>query len=215
MSEENRIRVMIVDDHAMVRKGLGFFLLAQPDLELVGEAGDGAEALRLCGEVSPDVILMDMVMPGMDGIQATRAIRKNHPDVQIIALTSFRENKLVQGALQAGAVSFLMKNVSADELAVAIRAAKAGRATLAPEATQALIQAATEPPTPGDDLTSRELDVLALVVAGLNNSEIAEHLTIGRSTVKTHVSNILSKLGASSRVEATTIALQYNLVDKP
>ncbi|MBN1286248.1 MAG: response regulator transcription factor [Anaerolineae bacterium] len=204
---------MIVDDHAMVRKGLGFFLRVQDDLELVGEAAGGEEALLMCERLAPDVVLMDMMMPGMNGVEATRAIRKRWPTVQVIALTSFKEGELVQEALQAGAISYLLKNISADELAVAIRAAYAGRPTLAPEATQALIQAATEPPAPGDDLTPREREVLVLLVEGLNNAEIADRLMIGRSTVKTHVSNIFSKLGVASRVEAVALALQHNLLD--
>lgn len=213
MTESDYIRVMIVDDHAMVRKGLGFFLVAQDDLELVGEASSGQEALHKCEELNPDVVLMDMMMPNMNGVEATRAIRQKWPEIQVIALTSFKENDLVQDALRAGAISYLLKNISADELAAAIRAAHAGQATLAPEATQALIRAATQPPAPGDDLTPREREVLALLVEGLNNTEIADRLTIGRSTVKTHVSNILSKLSVTSRVEAVAVTLQHNILD--
>jgi NarL family two-component system response regulator LiaR len=164
---------MIVDDHAVVRSGLAAFLMVSDDLELVGEAGSGEEAVHLCAQVQPDVVLMDLVMPKMDGAATTRAIRERYPQVQVIPLTSFKEEELVQGALQAGAISYLLKNVSADELAGAIRAAHAGRSTLAPEAAQALIHAATHPPTPGHDLTPREREVLALMVAGLNNPEIA------------------------------------------
>ncbi len=206
------IRVMIVDDHAVVRSGLGTFLLVYDDLELVAEAGSGAEALRLCQEKQPHVVLMDLVMPEMDGAAATRAIKEVCPQVQVVALTSFREEELVQGALQAGAIGYLLKNVSADELAEAIRAAFAGRPTLAPEATQALIHAATKPPEPQFDLTPRELDVLALVVQGLSNGEIAAKLVVSQSTVKFHVSSILSKLGVSSRTEATALAVQHKLL---
>ena len=212
MSESNPIRVMLVDDHAVVRSGLAAFLLAFDDLELVGEAASGEEAVRLCDQVQPDVVLMDLVMPGMDGAATTRAIRESCPQVQVIALTSFREEELVQGALQAGAISYLLKNVSADELAEAIRAAHAGRPTLAPEAAQALIQAATQGPVPGHDLTPREREVLALMVEGLSNPQIAERLVVSRSTVKFHVSNILSKLGVSSRTEAVALAVQHHLV---
>ena len=206
------IRVMIVDDHDMVRRGLAAFLKAKTDLELIGEARDGQEALHVCQEVQPDVILMDLVMPEMTGAQATRAIREVCPDVQVIALTSFEDRELVQEALQAGAISYLLKNVSADDLADAIRAAYAGRPTLAPEAAQALIQTTSEGPVLGHDLTSREREVLSLMVQGLTNPEIAERLIVSRSTAKAHVSNILSKLGASNRAEAISLALQNKLV---
>lgn len=212
MSQTDPIRVLIVDDHAMVRKGLGAFLRVAPDLELVGEAGSGAEALRACADYRPDVVLMDLVMPEMDGATATRHIREEHPDIQVIALTSFQEKELVQNAVQAGAISYLLKHVSAEELTEAIRAAHAGRATLAQEALQALTQAATSAPPIGHDLTDREREVLELLVEGLNNPEIAERLTVTRSTVKSHVSNILSKLGVSNRTEAVTVALQHDLV---
>ena len=212
MTDSSTIRVMIVDDHDMVRRGLAAFLRAKPDLELVGEADDGQQALDVCEQVEPDVILMDLVMPEMDGTTATRAIRERWPQVQVIALTSFQEKKLVQEALRAGAISYLLKNVSVDDLAEAIRAAYAGRPTLAPEATRALIQAASQDDTPGYDLTPREHEVLALIVEGLNNPEIAERLTVSRSTARAHVSNILSKLGVSNRAEAIALALRRELV---
>jgi NarL family two-component system response regulator LiaR len=204
---------MIVDDHAMVRSGLAAFLSVADDFELVAEAENGNQALRLCGELKPDVVLMDLVMPGMDGVQTTRAIRERFPDIQVIALTSFPEDRLVQEVLEAGALSYLLKNVGADELARAIRAARAGRPTLAPEAAQALIQRATAPRAPGHDLSPREREVLALMVQGLNNPDIAERLVVGRSTVKFHVSSILGKLGVQSRTEAVAMAVQHHLVD--
>lgn len=209
-----RIRVMLVDDHAVVRSGLAAFLMAFDDLELVGEAADGSEAVAMCGRVKPDVVLMDLVMPQMDGATATKAIRDAYPDVQVIALTSFKEDDLVQGALQAGAIGYLLKNVSTDELAGAIRSASVGRPTLAPEAAQALIQTATRNAsfTPGQDLTDREREVLRLMVDGLNNTDIAEALVVSRSTVKFHVSNILSKLEVSSRTEAVAFALRNGIV---
>jgi len=212
MSETKRIRVMIVDDHAVVRSGLAAFLLVYDDMELVGEAEGGQEAVDQCEKVKPDVVLMDLVMPDVDGATATRAIRQRYPQVQVIALTSFREEELVQGALQAGAISYLLKNISADELAEAIRSAYAGRPTLAPEAAEALIHAAAQPPKLGFDLTDREREVLTLMVRGLNNLEIAERLVVSRSTIRFHVSNILSKLEAANRAEAVGLAVQHKLV---
>jgi len=213
MQKENLIRVLIVDDHAVVRSGLSAFLLVYDDLEMVGDAANGAEAIRMCEKFQPDVILMDLVMPGMDGAAATRAIRAQHPDVQVIALTSFKEEELVQDALQAGAIGYLLKNISADELAGAIRAAHSGRPTLAPEAAEALIQAAMHKPTVGYDLTDREREILKLMAEGLSNPEIAKKLFVSRSTIKFHVSNILSKLGAESRTEAVAIAIHNNLLN--
>jgi NarL family two-component system response regulator LiaR len=213
MSGSKPIHVMLVDDHAVVRSGLGAFLLVYDDLELIGEAGGGEEAIRLCEQLQPDVVLMDLVMPGMDGAAATCAIRERWPHIQIIALTSFKEKGLVEGVLEAGAIGYLLKNVSADELAEAIRSAYAGRPTLAPEAAQALIWATREPLPLGDDLTEREREILGLMVEGLSNPKIAERMVISRSTVKFHVSNILSKLGAASRTEAVALALQHDLID--
>jgi NarL family two-component system response regulator LiaR len=213
MSELEPIRVMLVDDHAVVRSGLSAFLMAFDDLELVGEAINGADAVQQAALVQPDVILMDLVMPEMDGASATRKIREQNKHTQVIALTSFREDALVQAALQAGAISYLLKNVSAEELASAIRAARAGRSTLAPEAAQVLIQAATHPPSPMPELTSRERDVLTWMARGLSNNEIAAKLVVSPSTVKFHVSNIFSKLGVSSRTEAVACALQQRMVE--
>jgi two-component system, NarL family, response regulator LiaR len=207
------IRVMIVDDHDIVRGGLVHMLDTFDDLELVGEASSGEQAIKLCAAVEPDVILMDLVMPKMSGVVATKLIHEAHPDIRIVVLTTFKEDDLVQGALEAGAISYLLKNVTIDELSSAIRKAYAGRATLAPEAVEVLINAATRPPQPGHDLTEREREVLALIVEGLSNHEIAEHLTISHSTVKNHVSNILSKLNAANRAEAVATALQNKLVD--
>lgn len=206
------IRVMLVDDHTMVRRGLATFLKAFDDLELVGEAADGEAAIQLCARILPDVVLMDLVMPDVDGVTVTRAIRQRFPMVQVIALTSFKDEKLVQNTLQAGAIGYLLKDVSADQLAQAIRAAHAGRATLSPEAAQVLVQAAAQPPQPGHDLTERERAVLALMVEGFNNTEIAEKLVVSPSTIKSHVSHILAKLGVASRTEAVALAVRYHIV---
>jgi two-component system, NarL family, response regulator LiaR len=212
MNEQDRIRVMIVDDHNVVRSGLAAFLLTYDELELVGEVGNGEEAVRKCADLAPDVVLMDLMMPGMNGAEATRAIRQKCPDTQVIALTSFKEDELMQKTLQAGAIGYLFKNVTAEELVTAIRNAHEGKPTLAPEAAQALIHAVTQPQQVGFDLTDREREVLVLMVKGYNNPQIADHLVISRSTVKFHVSSILSKLGVSSRTEAVALALQHHLV---
>lgn len=212
MSESESIRVVTVDDHEVVRNGLRFSLLAFDDLELVGEAANGEEALRVCAELQPDVVLMDLRMPGMGGAEATQALVRDHPEVKVIALTSFQEGTRVQQALQAGAIGYLLKDVGADELAQAIRAAHAGRATISPEAVKALVEAALAKPDVGHDLTARELDVLALLVEGLGNAEIAERLVISHHTARYHVSSILSKLGAANRAEAAALAVKLGLV---
>jgi NarL family two-component system response regulator LiaR len=212
ISPSQPIRVMLVDDHMMVRRGLATFLKVFDDLQLVGEAENGAAAIQLCGEVLPDVVLMDMFMPDMDGATATRVIRQQFPQVQVIALTSFKEGELIKKALEAGAIAYLLKDVSADDLVRAIRAAHAGRATLSPEAAQALVETANQPPMKGLDLTEREREVLALMVEGLNNTQIAGRLTVSPSTIKSHVSNVLSKLGVVSRTEAVTLALRNRIV---
>ncbi len=208
---ENKIRIMLVDDHAVVRSGLGAFLSVNPDLELVGEAENGEQAIARANILKPDVILMDLMMPVMDGVAATVAIKKQNPGIRIIALTSFQEDELVQNALKAGAIGYLMKNVSARELAAAIKAAKESKMTLSPEAAQALVRA-TQQAQETEVLTEREREVLKLMVEGLNNAEIAERLVVSLSTVKYHISNILMKLGVDNRVAAVTAAIQKKLV---
>jgi NarL family two-component system response regulator LiaR len=203
---------MVVDDHGMVRKGLSAYLCNQPEICVVGEARNGCEAIEQCEQLHPDVILMDLLMPEMGGVAAIHSIHQRWPQVQILALTSFQDKELVQDALQAGAIGYLLKNVTGEELAQAICRAYTGRPTLAPEAIQALIQSSAEEPSLGKDLTRRELEVLALLVKGFSNPEIADRLVLGRSTVKVHVSNILSKLGVSNRSEAISLAIQYRLV---
>lgn len=205
------IRVMLVDDHTMVRRGLATFLQVFDDMQLAGEAESGEAAIQLCAEILPDVILMDMAMPDMDGAAATRAIRQQYPQIQVIALTSFKVGAMIKKVLEAGAIGYLLKDVSADDLARAIRAAHAGRVTLSPEAAQALVEETNLPPAPGLDLTEREREVLALMIEGLNNVQIAGRLTVSPSTIKSHVSNILSKLGVASRTEAVALALRHGI----
>ena len=213
MITDETIRVMLVDDHDMVRRGLAAFLNVKQDLELVGEARDGREAIREVSLCKPDVILMDLIMPEMDGAAATRKIRRMYPDIQIIALTSFQETELIRGALQAGAIGYLLKNVSVDDLASAIRAAHSGQSTLAPEVVQALLSSGSGVPETRDyGLTKREMEVLELLVQGLNNREIAEELVVSRATAKAHVSHILAKMDVSNRAEAIVLALRSDLV---
>jgi NarL family two-component system response regulator LiaR len=214
MTEENTnpIRVMLVDDHTMVRHGLATFLKIFDDLRLVGEAESGEAAIQLCSEILPDVVLMDIVLPKMDGITAIRAIRNQNPKIKIIALSSFKEGDIIQNALEAGAIGYLLKDISADDLAQAIRAAYSGRATLSPEAAQALVKNANQMPTLISNLTKREYEVLVLLVEGLNNKQIAERLTVSPSTIKSHVSNILSKMEVTSRTEAVTLALRNHII---
>jgi NarL family two-component system response regulator LiaR len=207
-----KIRILVVDDHEVVRRGLTLFLRPFEDFELVGEAANGLEAVTACEQYRPDVILMDLMMPEMDGAAATRAIREKHPNVQIIGLTTFKEDALVREMLKSGAVGYLLKNSSVDELAGAIRTAMTGKIVISPEAAHALLDAQPTPTHFKYNLTERELEVLRLMVEGLNNVEIAERLVIARSTVKFHVSSILAKLNVSSRVEAVSLSIHNGLV---
>ncbi len=206
------IKILLVDDHAVVRSGLSKFLMVTKDLKLVGEASDGAEAVQMVSLYKPDIVLMDLMMPGMDGITATREIHQKYPSVKVIALTSFAEQSMIQGALQAGAVGYLQKNVTAAELGNAIRSACAGNMILSPEATQVLAQSVAQPQIPGEQLTDREREVLKCLVDGLNNNAIAEKLVVSLGTVKFHISNIFHKLGINSRVEAVKAAIEQKLV---
>jgi two-component system, NarL family, response regulator LiaR len=206
------INILLVDDHAVVRSGLSKFLMVNKDLKLVGEASDGAEAIQMVALHKPDVVLMDLIMPGVDGIAATREIHQKHPHVKVIVLTSFHDQNMVQGALQAGAIGYLQKNVTAKELGIAIRSAFDGKMTLSAEATQVLAHSVAQPQIQGEQLTERERDVLKSMVAGLNNREIADALVISLGTVKFHVSNIFQKLGVDSRVEAVKAAIEQKLV---
>ena len=207
MTKPKRIRVLIVDDHDMLREGLAAFLRACPDLERVGEAANGSDAVRLCRELKPDVVLMDLVMPDMDGVAAIQAIHGELPEIRIIALSSFGEDKLVKSALRAGATSYLLKNIPAARLAEAIRATCMGLPILSPEITLSYSGAAAAPPA-GNELSARELEVFELMAAGLANATIAARLHISVFTVKNHVSSILVKTGASSRLEAVSQAFR-------
>jgi NarL family two-component system response regulator LiaR len=211
MDAETKIRIMVVDDHAVVRSGLGAFITAVPDFELVGEAENGEQAVARARSLRPEVVLMDLMMPGMDGVTATRLIREENSSIRVIALTSFQEDELVQSAMQAGAIGYLMKNVSARELATAIRAAHEGKMTLSSEAAQSLVRASQQA-AEVEVLTGREQEILKLMVEGLNNSQIAERSVVSLSTVKYHISNILMKLGVDNRVAAVTTAIQRKLV---
>ena len=206
------IKILLVDDHAVVRSGLTKFLLVNKDMKLVGEASDGDEAVQKTSLYRPDVVLMDLMMPGMDGITATRQIRQKYPNVKIIALTSFAEPNIVQGALQAGAIGYLQKNVTAKELTRAIHSACQGKMTLSSEATQVLAYSIAQPQIDGGRLTERERDVLKCMLDGLNNKEIAVKLFVSLGTVKFHVSNIFQKIGVDSRVEAVKLAIEQKLV---
>jgi two-component system, NarL family, response regulator LiaR len=208
------IRVLIVDDHEMVREGLAAMLKTAPDLTLAGQVSDGDYAVTFCTAQCPDVVLMDLEMPKVDGVTATRRIRERCPHTQIIALTSFSEDDRIQAALEAGVIGYLLKNIPANQLQEAIRNAHAGKSTLAPEAAQSLIRVRVRPPRLGGDLTDRELEVLARMVEGMTNAQIAQALEISLSTAKFHVSTILSKLNASSRTEAASLALKHGLVEQ-
>jgi len=204
-------RIRIADDHGVVRQGLRMFLSLDPELEVVGEATNGEEALKLARDLAPDVVLMDLVMPVMDGISATGAIRSELPDVEVIALTSVLEDASVTGAVKAGAIGYLMKDTEAEELGRAIKAAAEGRVYLAPEAAARLMREVRTPESP-ETLTERETEVLQLLARGKANKQIATSLYVTEKTVKAHVSSILAKLGVSSRTQAALYAVRAGLV---
>ena len=205
------IRILIVDDHAVVRQGLKMFLALDEELTIVGEAANGEEAIRRAHELVPDVVLMDLLMPVMDGIAATEVIRRELPDVQVIALTSVLEDKAVYGAVRAGAIGYLLKDTQADELCQAIKATAAGQVQLSPQAALRLVREVQVPHSP-EKLTPRETEVLRLLARGMSNKEIGTTLVIGEKTVKTHVSSILSKLDVLSRTQAALYAVRIGLV---
>lgn len=206
------IRILLVDDHAVVRQGLQMFLALDAKLEVVGEAEDGRQAVSLAHELQPDVILMDLLMPRMNGIEAITAIRRELPDIEIIALTSVLEDSSVVGAVRAGAIGYLLKDTQAEDLIRAIKAAAAGQVQLSPQAAARLMREIRAPESP-ETLTDRETEVLRLLAQGKSNKEIAYELSIGEKTVKTHVSNILSKLNVSSRTQAAMYAARIGLVE--
>ena len=205
------IRILIADDHSVVRQGLKMFLGLDAELEVVGEATNGEEALTLVGELTPDVVLMDLLMPEMDGITAIKAIRSQYPDVEVIALTSVLEDASVTGAVKAGAIGYLLKDTEADELRRAIKAAAAGQVQLSPQAAERLMREIRAPENP-QKLTEREADVLGQLAHGMTNKQIALELGIGETTVKTHVSNIMMKLGVLSRTQAALHAVKIGLI---
>ena len=207
------IRILLVDDHRVVRQGLRMFLALDPELEVVGEASNGAEGIEQVRKLNPGVVLMDLVMPLMDGITAIQNIRKEFPDVEVIALTSVLEDEKVIGAVRAGAIGYLLKDTQADELCRAIKAAANGQVQLSPQAAERLMREIRAPDSP-EKLTERETDVLRLLALGRSNKEIAGELVIGEKTVKTHVSNILMKLGLSSRTQAALHAVRIGLVSQ-
>jgi two-component system, NarL family, response regulator LiaR len=208
------IRILIADDHAIVRQGLRMFLGLDPDLELVGEAANGNEAIELTKNLKPDVVLMDLVMPEMDGIAATQIIRRNFPDVEVIALTSVLEDRSVTSAVRAGAIGYLLKDTNAEDLCRSIKAAAAGQVQLSPQAAERLARDIRTPENP-QKLTDREIEVLRMLAEGKSNKEIAASLFISETTVKTHVSNILLKLGVPSRTQAALYAVRIGLVSSP
>jgi DNA-binding NarL/FixJ family response regulator len=205
------IRILLADDHSVVRQGLRMFLALDDELDVVGEASNGEEALARARELQPDVVLMDLLMPVMDGVAATAAIRNELPDVEVIALTSVLDDEKVVGAVRAGAIGYLLKDTEADELRRAIKAAANGQVQLSPQAAARLVREVRLPESP-ESLTERETEVLRLLAQGQSNKEIARTLVIGEKTVKTHVSNILAKLGVPSRTQAALYAVRIGLV---
>ncbi len=209
-----KIRLLLVDDHAVVRQGLKMFLQSEPDFDVIGEASNGLVAIEMVRQLRPDVVLMDLLMPGMNGVEATTIIRQEMPETEVIALTSVLEDNSVVGAIRAGATGYLLKDTDGPELIRAIKAAFEGQVQLSPKAAARLMREIRAPESP-EKLTEREVDVLRLLAQGLANKQIAHQLVIGEKTVKTHVSNILSKLGLSSRTQAALYATSIGLVEMP
>jgi two-component system, NarL family, response regulator LiaR len=212
MEQQARIKVLIVDDHDILRQGLSFALSVYPDIEVVGYATDGSEVIKRCDQFQPEVILMDLVMPEMNGVTATQLVREKYPNIQVIALTSFEDKNLIHDAIKAGAISYVLKNVWVEDLVKAIRDAHTGKAMLSPEIIPILAQGLHKEPAPQFQLTEREIEVLRYVVKGYRNVDIATALVISPATVKKHVVNILTKLKVANRTEAVNVALKHNLV---
>ncbi len=212
MKKDKNIRVLVADDHSITRSGIKTLLAIYDDLEYIGEANNGKEAVEMCKKIKPDVVLMDLDMPLMDGVDATNIIKEENPDIKIVALTSFAEKKLVAEAIKAGATSYILKNVSPETIANTIRDAFAGKSNLSPEATQAIVEEIKEPSTNKFSLTKQEMNILELIVKGYSNKAIAGELYISQHTVKFHISNILSKIGAATRTEAAAIATRDKLI---
>jgi NarL family two-component system response regulator LiaR len=210
------ISVLLVDDHALVRQGVRAFLTTQPDIAVVAEAGSGDEGVALAAQHVPDVVLMDLVMPGMDGVEATRRVRQVSPRSQVVVLTSYHEDEYIFPALRAGALSYVLKDISPEELAIAVRKAAQGEAVLHPRVAARVIKELqglrAETPNPFTELSERELEVLRLIANGLSNAEIAARLTLSEKTVKGHVSNILSKLHLADRTQAAVLAWREGVV---
>lgn len=212
MTKNEAINILIVDDHEMVRRGLKMFLLGYDDLVVAGEAASGEEAIQFCEQLTPDIILMDLALPGMGGVEAIDHIHQAHPNIRIIVLSGTSGVQNVRDAIQAGATSYLMKTIADEQLADSIRVTQSGQRVLCPEATQALVYAATHPTLRPENLSSRENEILLLMSQGLNNAEIADRLYLSRATVKYHIGRLLSKLGAANRSEAIAIAFKQGIV---
>jgi NarL family two-component system response regulator LiaR len=212
--DDTPIRILLVDDHSMVRASLAAFLDSYDDLDVIGEAQNGAIAVQQCQDLRPDVVLMDLIMPEMNGVEATQAIRRDYPEIRILALTSYKEDHLVHDALRAGASGFLLKDDSTEDLVEAVRDVYAGKTVMTPEAMQALLNTPAPQEAFHARLTEREIDILDYLVRGLTNKQIAEKLTLSPATIKFHVSSILSKMNATSRTEAVAIALQEGLIER-
>lgn len=215
MAEKKVIRVIIADDHPLVRHGIKTVFEAYDDIELVAEAENGKEAIEICEQYKPDIVIMDMIMPILDGAEATSQLIKKFPDIKVIALTSFNDKDLIKKSLKAGAISFILKNITGSKLVKTIKDVYKGKYELSPQATKILLSELREKNDDNINLTKREKEILTLIVEGLSNKEIAKRMFLSNSTIQFHVSNVLSKLGVSKRTEAAYLALKQKLVELP